>query len=81
MMRIVFMAAAVLLASAAAPAKAAPRPLPGPHGPPDIPNPYVCKVLPRDGGGQCTTVPYPRLGAPCTCEGERGLRRGVVSTR
>ena len=80
-MRRYLMAATMLLASGAAPALAAPRPLPGPHGPPNIPNPYVCKVLPRYGGGQCTTVPYPRLGAPCSCEGEHGPRRGVVSTR
>jgi hypothetical protein len=70
-----------LLLGIAAPSLAAPRPLPGPHGPPDIPNIYVCKVLPRDGGGHCTTTPYPHLGAPCTCEGGRGPRHGVVVTR
>ena len=78
-MRKLLIAAAVL--AAAAPALAAPHAVPRPHGPPNIPNPYVCKVLPRYGGGRCTTVPYPRLGAACTCEGERGPRRGVVSTR
>ncbi len=72
---------AFMLVAALGSAAAAPRPLPGPHGPPDIPNPYVCKVLPRDGGGQCTTAPYAHRGAPCNCDGEHGARHGVVSPR
>jgi len=49
------------------------------HGSPASVNPttqFVCK--PRDGRGTCTTVPYARLGAPCTCDGPR---KGIVSTR
>lgn len=42
---------------------------------------FVCKVLPRAGGGQCTTNPYAHLGAACECEGKTRPRPGVVSTR
>lgn len=83
MMRKLIIVTALLLAAAAARSYAAQRPLslPRPHGPPDLPNTFVCKVLPRYGGGICTTVPYPHLGARCTCEGARGPRVGMVSTR
>ena len=49
------------------------------HGSPEMVSPtmqFVCK--PRDGRGGCMTVPYARLGAPCTCDGPR---KGIVSTR
>ena len=49
------------------------------HGSPEMVSPtmqFVCK--PRDGRGTCMTVPYARLGAPCTCDGPR---KGIVSTR
>jgi hypothetical protein len=76
------MLALLLLGVCATPASAAPHHvMPLPHGPPDIPNIYVCKVLPRYGGGTCTTNPYPHLGAACSCEGTKGPRAGVVSTR
>jgi hypothetical protein len=71
-----FIATALLLVTAT-PSSAAMRPFP-PHGPPDMRNQFVCKVNPRQGGGNCTTVPYAHLGAACTCDGPRN---GVVSTR
>jgi hypothetical protein len=74
--------ALLLLAMCAAPASAAPQSaMRLPHGPPDIPNIYICKVLPRYGGGACTTALYPRLGAACSCEGTKGPRAGVVTPR
>jgi hypothetical protein len=80
MMRRSFIVAAWLLASVATPALAAPHIAPR-HGPPDRAYIFVCKVLPRYGGGVCTSTPYAHLGARCSCEGPHGPRWGVVSPR
>jgi hypothetical protein len=80
-MRKLWIVTAGLLAPVAAPALAASHMAPTPHGPPNIPNTFVCKVLPRYGGGVCTSPPYPHLGARCSCEGPRGPRLGVIAPR
>ena len=80
-MRIAFMAAAVLHASAAAPALAAPHAMPRGHGPPDVRQLYICRVLPRYGGGFCTSPPYAPVGKRCSCEGPHGPRPGLVEHR
>jgi hypothetical protein len=51
------------------------------HGPPDVTKLYICRVLPRYGGGFCTSPPYAPLGRHCTCEGPHGPRPGVVEHR
>ena len=70
---------------------AVPRPMPVamrapgpiPHGPPNITQPVICKVLPRYGSDFCTAPPYASVGRACTCDGPKGLRTrpGVVSWR
>jgi hypothetical protein len=70
---------AVMLGCAMTPAQAAMGGGVHRHGSPEMVSPtmqFVCK--PRDGRGGCMTVPYARLGAPCTCDGPR---KGIVSTR
>jgi hypothetical protein len=71
---------------ASAPARAAmvaggTHTLPGGHGPPDVRDLYICRVLPRYGGGFCTSPPYAPVGKRCTCEGPKGPRPGVVEHR
>jgi hypothetical protein len=68
----------VLLVAVGAISDAQARPGIGRRGPLDLPNTFVCKIFPRHGGSICTTVPYARLGAACSCDGGR---KGVVSTR
>ncbi len=79
---------AVLIMTAAAPARefaAGIMPV-AMHGMPRHPLPdptpmRVCKVLPRYGGGTCTSPPYAPIGRSCFCEGPRGPRPGVVTWR
>ena len=51
------------------------------HAPPDPTPLHVCKVLPRYGGGTCTSPPYAPIGRKCSCEGPHGPRPGVVTWR
>jgi hypothetical protein len=51
------------------------------HGPPDVRQFYICRVLPQYGGDFCTSPPYAPVGKHCTCEGPRGPRPGVVEHR
>ncbi len=76
MTRNLFIVTSLLLATAV-PTQAAPRPLPGPHGPPDTFShmPAMC-ALPR--GGSCSTGPFVRSGERCFCDGPQGLRYGEV---
>ena len=84
--------AAALIATTAASARELPEGLraepaamrapmgPG-HGPPDVRQFYICRVLPQYGGDFCTSPPYAPVGKHCTCEGPRGPRPGVVEHR
>jgi hypothetical protein len=86
------MIAAVLIAATPASARDLPEVLravpvamrapmgPG-HGPPDVRQFYICRVLPQYGGDSCTSPPYAPVGKHCTCEGPRGPRPGVVEHR
>ena len=56
------------------------RGFPG-HGPPDVRQFYICRMLPRYGGDFCTSPPYAPVGKLCTCEGPHGPRPGVVEHR
>jgi hypothetical protein len=51
------------------------------HGPPDVRQFYICRVLPRYGGGFCTSPPYAPVGKTCSCEGPHGPRPGAVEHR
>ena len=53
----------------------------GLQGPPDVRQFYICRVLPKDGGGFCTSPPYAPIGKSCTCDGPHGPRQGVVERR
>jgi hypothetical protein len=80
-MRKITIVTAVLLGCAVPPAQAAMGGGVHRFGPTDSSQAtqrFVCKIIPRDGGGFCTTVPYAHLGVACTCDGGR---HGVVSTR
>ena len=60
---------------------AEPAAMHGLQGPPDVRRFYVCRVLPKDGGGFCTSPPYAPVGKSCTCDGPHGPRQGVVERR
>ena len=77
--RLLLIAAALTIA--ASPAHAAPPRVPGGHGPPDVRQLYICRVLPRYGGGFCTAPPYAPVGKRCSCEGANGRRWGAVEHR
>lgn len=78
--RLPLLAAALMLA--ASPTQAATmHGGPGGHGPPDVRQLYICRVLPRYGGGFCTSPPYAPAGKRCSCEGPHGRRWGMVEHR
>jgi hypothetical protein len=76
--RLLSIVVAVVLAATGAQARTAMTPG---HGPPDVRDLYVCRVLARYGGGFCTSPPYAPVGKHCTCEGPRGPRPGAVEHR
>ena len=84
--------AAVLIAATAASARELPAgpagraggdasPMGPGHGPPDVRQFYICRVLPQYGGDFCNSPPYAPVGKHCTCEGPRGRRPGVAEHR